>query len=141
MDKSINCDEQPWHMFCFVFNRALLHARHHSRSRPNLNQRNPSLFSGTAHERFDQATMHLTADQSHRDRLHTTTPDRNRCGPSSYDDAPSDRMRRRGRRRDRQRTISGTGRCHRVSRMEPGSRPLSLCLFRPLRPTITRSTG
>ena len=138
MDKSISCNEQPWHVLCSYANRVYLLAQHHARSRPNLNQRNLTASYGAAHDRFDQETILLAADQSHRDRSHTAMPDRNRCRPSSYDDAPSDRMRRR--RTDRQRTISGTGRSHRVSRMEPGSRPLSLRLFRPLRPAITRST-
>ena len=139
MDKSTGCNEYPGHMLCSLFNRALLLAKHHARSRPSLHQHTHSHFSGAAHERFDQETI-LSGDGSHRNRAHTATPNHNRCRPSSYDDAPSDRMRRR-RRRDQQRTISGTGRRHRISRMEPGSRPFSHCLFRPLRSAITRSTG
>jgi hypothetical protein len=121
--------------------KCVLLAQQYARSRPNLNQRNHTRFSVAAHELFDQATIppaDLPADQSQRDHLYTTTPDRNRCGPSSYDDALSKRMRRRRR---------GPGidtsrhRNHRFSRMESGSRLLSLWLFRPLRPAITRSTG
>jgi len=137
MDKSTSCNEYPWHMLCSRFNRALLLAKHHARRRPSLHQHNHSHFSGAAHARFDQETI-LPADQSHKDRLYTATPDRHRCGPSSYDDAPSDWMRRR---RGRQRAIGGTGRSHRIARMESGSRPLSHCLFRSLRPAITRSIG
>ena len=140
MDKSTGCNEYPGHMLCSLFNRALLLAKHNARSRPSLHQHNHSHFSGAAHARFDQETI-LPAGQSHRDRSHAATPDRHCCRLSSYDDALSDRMRRRRRRRrDRQPTISGTGRSHRVSRMASGSRPLNHCLFRPLRPAVTRST-
>ena len=124
-------------MLCSHPNRALLPAQHHARSRSKLNQRNHTRFSVSAHELFDQATILLPANQSHKDRLYTPTPDCNRFGPSSYD-ALSKRMRRRRR---------GPGidtsrhRNHRFSRMESGSRLLSLWLFRPLRPAITRSTG
>lgn len=138
INKSNSYTAQPWHMLCSSSNRVLLLAQHHARSRSNLNQPNHSRFSVAAHERFAQATILLTADQSHRGHLYTTTSDRNRCGPSSYDDALSKRMRRRRR---------GPGidtsrhRNHRFSRMESGSRLLSLCLFHPLRSAITRSTG
>jgi hypothetical protein len=117
-----------------IFNRALLLAKYHARSRPNLNQRNYTQLSGAAQERFDQATI-PPADQRHRDGSHATTPNRHRSGTSSYDDALSNRMWRR------RRGIGATGRGHRVSRMESGSRPFSDWLFRPLRPAITRSTG
>ena len=102
MDKSIIYNEQPWHMFCSTLDRALLLAQHHARSRPNLNQRNHTHVSETAHERFDQATMLLSADQSQRDRSHAATPDRRRDGHASFDHALIDRMRRR--RRDRRPT-------------------------------------
>ena len=97
-------------MLCSNPNRALLLAQHHARSRSNLNQLNHTrFFYALAHERFKQATILLTADQSHKDHLYTTTSDRNACEPSAYDDAIADRMRRR---RGRQRTISDTGRRH-----------------------------
>src|SRR2546427_10096386 len=98
MDKSIICYEQPWHMFCLAFNRALLFAQHHARSSPNLNQRNHTHFFGAVHARFDQATMHLTADQSQRDRSHAATPDHHRYRPPSYDHALINRMRSEERR-------------------------------------------
>ena len=99
MNKSNSYNAQPWHMLCSIPNRALLLAQHHARSRSNLNQRNHTrFFYGAAHERFDQATI-LPADQSHRDHLYSPTPDRHCCEPSSYDDALSDRMRRRRRGR------------------------------------------
>jgi hypothetical protein len=137
MDKSNSFNLHPRHTLCSYFNLALLLAQHHARSRSNLNQRNHTHFSGPAQERFDQATI-LPADQSYKDRLYTATPDLNHCGPSSYNDALSDRMRRRRR---------GPGidasrhRNHGISRMESGSRPLSPFLYRPLWPAITRSIG
>lgn len=120
-----------------LIRRSSSSAQPHARSRSNLNQRNHTRFSVAAHERFDQATI-LPAGQSHRGHLYTTTSDRHGCKPSANDDAIADRMRRR---RDRQRTTTGIGRSHRVSRVESGSRLLSLWLFRPLRTAITRSTG
>ncbi len=140
-DKSHSRYEQPWHMLCYRFSRTLLLAQHHARSRPNLNQRNHTHFSGAAHARFDQATTLLSSDQSQRDRSHAATPDRRRDGHSSFDHALVDRMRQR--RRDRQPTDRHDEYCrrHRFSRMASGSRPLSPCLFRPLWPAITRSTG
>lgn len=127
------------HGTCFAStNRVLLLAQHHARSRSNLNQPNHTrFFYAAAHERFNQATI-IPADQSHSDHLYTTTSERNACESSSYDDAIADRMRQR---RDRQRSLSGTGWSHRVSRMESGSRLLSQWLFCPLRPAIIRSTG
>ena len=138
INRLISYNVSPWHVLCSNANRVYLLVRHHTRSSANLNQQNLTASYGAALDRFDQATI-LRAAQSRKDRLHTTTPDRHRCRPSPYDDTPSDRMR--PRRTDRQRTISCTGRSHRVSRMESGSRRLSHCLFCPLRPAITRSTG
>jgi len=120
--------------------RALLLAQHHARSRPNLNQSSDSHSSEATHERFDKATMVLTANGSHKDCSHAVIPGRHRDGHSSFDHAFSDRMRRR-RGRARQRSIGSTSRSYRISRMASGSRPLSRWLLRLLWPTITRSIG
>jgi hypothetical protein len=97
-------------MLCSNPDRALLLAQHHARRRSNLNQPNHTrFFYASAHERFDQATILLTEDQSHRDILHTATSDRNRCESSSYDDAIAYRMRRR---RERQRSFGGISHGH-----------------------------
>ena len=110
---------------------------HYARSRPNLNPHNHIRFYGAPHDRFDQKTF-LPRDQRHRDRLYTATPDHNRCRPSSYDNAPSDRMRRRQWRRREPGIDTSRHRNHQVSRMASASRPLSPCLFRPLWPAITK---
>ena len=136
--KSISCQHKTLARALLIRRSSSSCPAPHARSRSKLNQRNHTSFSVAAHERFAQATILLTADQSHRDHLYTTTSDRHGYEPSAYHDAIADRMRRW---RWRQRTVSGTGWSHRVPRMESGSRLLNPFLFRILWPAITRSTG
>lgn len=104
-----------------------------------------SCFSGATHERSDRTTTLLTTGQNQENPWHTTTPDLHHYGPSSFSHALIDRMRWRWRDRWRPNRHGGswwrihtTGRSHRVSRMERGSRPFSYCLFRSLRTSIAK---
>jgi hypothetical protein len=56
MDKSNSFNLHPWHTLCLRFNRTLLLAQHHARSRSNLNQHSFTRF-------YDQYMTALTRQQ------------------------------------------------------------------------------
>ena len=102
-------------------------------------------FSGATHERYDRTTTLFTPGQNQENPWHTTTTDLHHYEPSSFHHARIDWMRWWWRDRWRSKRHGGswwgfhtTGRSHRVSRMERGSRLFRYCLFRSLRTSITK---